>query len=230
MRITLVRHGESEANIGNWDYTAAGDHKVHLTAKGREQAQAAGRKLCARLARTDRGSPLVYCSPYTRTRQTLQELYAGSGLNIEETRIYEDARLREIEHGYGNVEEQQPLRKVHGWFYYRYAGGESPADCFDRICTFLESMMRQVSRKDPEQVIIVTHGLAIRCFVMRFLHLTVDQFESLDNPDNCGIITLDLKENLTNPVFTSGRWGVEGVRLRAEVSTPVRGEPCPASN
>ena len=29
-------------------------------------------------------------------------------------------------------EAQTELRRTHGWFYYRFHGGESPADCFDR--------------------------------------------------------------------------------------------------
>ncbi len=213
MRIALVRHGQSKANIGDWDYNVSGDHKVPLTDQGRQQAQQVGRTLCDLLAHGEQPS-LVYCSPYERTRQTLYEMYAGNGLSITNARIFEDARLREIERGYGNSEEQQELRPIHGYFYYRYAGGESPADCFDRTCTFLESMMRQVERKNAKDVVIVTHGLTIRCFVMRFLHLSVEQFESLDNPDNCDIITLAPKHTLDAPVFTSGRWGVEGIRLR----------------
>lgn len=37
---------------------------------------------------------------------------------------------------------QSELLKIHGWFYYRFRGGESPADCYDRASSFLESMMR----------------------------------------------------------------------------------------
>ena len=74
--------------------------------------------------------------------------------------------------------------------------------------------MRQVERKQSERALIVTHGLTIRCFVMRFLHLSVEQFDSLANPHNCEIVTLADHDTLANPLFTSGRWGVEGLRLR----------------
>ncbi|WJJ55020.1 histidine phosphatase family protein [Xanthomonas phage RTH11] len=214
MRISLVRHGQSESNIGIHDHSAAGDHKVNLTGTGMTQARGAGYLLQEELQATEEGHTLIYCSPYRRTRQTLEQMLLGGEVR-QLPRVFEDARLREIERGYGNSEEQQALRKIHGWFYYRYAGGESPADCFDRISSFLESMMRQVERKKPDDVVIVTHGLAIRCFIMRFMHLTVEQFESLDNPDNCDIITIDLKENIEAPVFVSGRWAVEGIRLRS---------------
>src|SRR5205085_8494286 len=140
---------------------------------------------------------LLYGSPYRRTRQTLAELLRGSGLPEEERaalRIYEDPRLREVEHGYTPVEEQQLLRRLHGWFYYRFSGGESPADCFDRTSSFLEGMMRQVQRKGVERVLIVSHGLTLRCFLMRYLHLSVEQFEGLANPSNCDIITIGRRE------------------------------------
>jgi broad specificity phosphatase PhoE len=215
MRITLVRHGQSEGNTGIHDYAAVGDHKVVLTQTGNEQAYLAGQQLSNILNRTTEDNTLIYCSPYTRTRQTLAGMFHGAGILPEDhPRVFEDPRLRETEHGYTDATDQKPMRAIHGWFYYRYAGGESPADCSDRISTFLESMMRQVQRKKPQNVIIVTHGLSMRCFVMRFLHLTVEQFETLANPGNCDIITIGPSEYIENPVFTSGRWAVEGIKLR----------------
>jgi broad specificity phosphatase PhoE len=215
MRISLVRHGESEGNVGTHDYSAAGDHLVQLTEKGRQQAYDAGWSLRNEIYHYgDQPGPLVYCSPYVRARQTLEGMLDAGRVTRSTTRVYEDARLREVDHGYDSVQEQEAMRAVHGYFYYRYKGGESPADCFDRMSTFLESMMRQVERKKPENVIIVTHGLAIRCFVMRFMHLTVEQFESLANPGNCAIITIDHKDKISPAVFTSGRWAVTGIGQR----------------
>ena len=44
-----------------------------------------------------------------------------------------------------------------------------------------EGMMRQVLRKNANRVLIVTHGLTIRCFIMRFLHLTVASPDPMDD-------------------------------------------------
>ncbi|HEU4407179.1 MAG TPA: histidine phosphatase family protein [Polyangiaceae bacterium] len=211
--IKLVRHGESAANLGEVYAHEAGDHAIALSPRGREQAREAGRSL---------GGPffdgaLVYTSPYRRTRETLAGLAEGAGVALGEAgvRVYEDPRLREVEHGYLPAEPQQELRRTHGWFYYRYHGGESPADCYDRTSAFLESMMRQVPRKLAQRVLVVTHGLTIRCFVMRFLHLTVEQFDDMANVPNCAIVTLAHLDQLeAPPVFTSGRWGVTGLSLR----------------
>lgn len=214
LHIKLVRHGESEANVGLVQAHELGDHLVRLSPQGHTQARRVGEDLGAAFLQ----GALLYVSPYMRTRQTLEGLLAGAGLTgaaREALRVYEDPRLREVEHGYEPADEQQELRRRHGWFYYRFRGGESPADCFDRTCSFLESMMRQVERKAAQRVLIVTHGLTIRCFVMRFLHLTTEQFDELDSIRNCDVVTLGPRDELGPCQLTSGRWGVTGLRLRA---------------
>ena len=208
--IKLVRHGESLANVGALDPTEVGDHTIGLTPLGQEQARRAGRHLGPAFL----DGALAYCSPFRRARETMAGLLEGAGVPPGAVRVLEDPRLREVEHGYADVESQMPLRRAHGWFYYRFHGGESPADCYDRTSGFLESLMRQAERKRAERVLVVTHGLTIRCFVMRFLHLTVEQFDALAGPANCDIITLAHQAELEQPLFTSGRWGVSGLRLR----------------
>ncbi len=205
--ITLVRHGESQQNVGQFDVQRDGDFRVQLTETGK--AQAAALCLPSGIFTTDRSS-VIYCSPYTRTRQTLAEM-AGPALSSLD--VFEDPRLREVEHGYYDYEQQTAQRERHGWFYYRFRGGESPADCYDRTCTFLESMWRRVGRRENcKHVLIVSHGLTMRCFLMRFLHLSVEQFEDLANPPNCGVIQL-IKSPTDKDGFerlNGGRWLVGG--------------------
>ena len=211
MFIKLVRHGESVANVGRADAKDIGDHTVELTERGHAQAEAAGRELGGAFLR----SALVYSSPYRRTRETTEGLLRGAGLAPQDwPTVFEDPRLREVEHGYYDYEAQTWDRVVHGWFYYRFRGGESPADCFDRVSTFLETLMRQVLRKQPENVVVVSHGLTIRCFVMRFLHLTVEEFEDLANPGNAAVITIGTREVIEEPLHVSGLWAVTGLALR----------------
>ena len=210
MLIKLVRHGESLANVGTLNPAEVGDHTIGLTPFGNEQARRAGQRIGPDFF----DGALAYCSPFRRARETLAGLLEGAGTPQEKVRVYEDPRLREVEHGYADVKAQEPLRRTHGWFYYRFHGGESPADCYDRTSGFLESLMRQAERKRAERVLVVTHGLTIRCFVMRFLHLTVEQFDTMANPANCAIITLSPKGAVEEPLFCSGRWGVSGLLTR----------------
>ena len=216
LTIKLVRHGESEQNTGKVSSQEIGDHAVALSELGHEQALAAGRLI----GRTYLEGGLIYASPYRRTRETVHEVLAGAsegGASLAgQVKIYEDPRLREVEHGYEPTVSQEELRKRHGWFYYRFRGGESPADCFDRCASFLESMMRQAERKTCDRFLIVTHGLLIRCFVMRFLHLSVEEFDALANPANASIVTIGDRAKMTAPVFASGKWGVEGLVLRED--------------
>jgi broad specificity phosphatase PhoE len=209
--LKLVRHGESRANTGELNPQAVGDQRIPLTERGHQQVREVGEQIGASFLRKS----LIYRSPYRRTRETLGALLEGAGVEQGELRIREDPRLREVEHGYGDVEAQTEKREIHGWFYYRFEGGESPADCFDRTSQFLESLMREAERKGTEQALVVTHGLTIRCFVMRFLHLSVEEFESIANPRNCAIVTLAPKASLTAPLFTTSFWGVEGLEPRA---------------
>jgi broad specificity phosphatase PhoE len=216
LTIKLVRHGESEANIGKVTSQDVGDHEVSLSERGHQQAHDVGRALGQEFLT----GAIVYSSPYRRTRQTLAALLEGasahSGVDLRpDIKVYEDPRLREVEHGYDPVQPQEDLRKRHGWFYYRFRGGESPADCYDRTSSFLESMMRGAERKEADRILIVTHGLLIRCFVMRFLHLSVEEFDSLANPSNCALVTIADRTTLGEVQFTSGKWGVSGLTLRA---------------
>ncbi|MBL8910582.1 MAG: histidine phosphatase family protein [Archangium sp.] len=210
LTIKLVRHGQSRANVREVEARDVGDHNIELTDHGKEQARTVGSTLGADYLK----DALVYCSPYTRTRQTLECILEGAGLGREHVRIYEDPRLREVDPGYSEYEKQHELRRTHGWFYYRFKGGESPADCFDRTSSFLESLMRQIERKAAEHVLIVTHGLTIRCFAMRYLHLSVEQFDELANPGNCDVITIGDKHELPGAGWITGRWGLVGLRKR----------------
>jgi broad specificity phosphatase PhoE len=207
--IKLVRHGLSNANTGDEDVREIGDCNISLKEEGHKQGRRAGQKLGRRFVR----KALHYRSPYRRTRQTSEAIIEGAGLTPSDIIIYEDPALREVEHGYQDVEAQEPMRAVHGWFYYRYNGGESPADCYDRCDRFFHSLHHQMKRKQNKKALIVSHGLTIRCLVMRFLHLTVEEFESIANPHNCDIITIAPKNKLKNPQFTRGRWGVTGLRF-----------------
>ncbi len=195
--IILIRHGESEGNVNNDVYKTVPDPKIPLTLNGKHQAVETGRKL-----KTLIGEDTVqfYVSPYLRTRQTYDGLIEG--LNIPDSRYvrYEDPRIREQDWGhFRGIEDIGPIQKEryrYGSFFYRFPNGESGADVFDRVSTFLETMYRGFQKPHyPHNVIIVTHGLAIRLFLMRWYHQSVEEFESLQTPDNCEYIVMELQSN-----------------------------------
>ena len=213
--IKLVRHGESLANTRELEPRHVGDFSIPLSPKGEEQAKAAGEKIGRKFV----NDSLCYCSPYKRTRQTMAGIMKGCRFSGPPKKVYEEPRLREVDRGYESDAEQLKARKQHGWFYYRFKGGESPADGYDRASTFLESLGRQIERKPQlTKVLIVTHGLFIRCFVMRFMHMTVEEFDAIDNPDNASVVTIrpdwENPDDDTEPYAKNGKWRVYGLKKR----------------
>lgn len=187
-RIILVRHGESEGNVDDTIYERVPDHRIGLTPKGFEQARATG-EIIRSLVGDD---PVdVYASPYLRARQTFEAL--GLGVDPDDVRV--EPRLREQDwanfQDAADIAAQKALRDRYGHFYYRFSDGESGSDVYDRVSTFLESMFRNFETpKAPRNVVIVTHGLTMRLFCMRWFHWSVDYFESLENPGNAEPVVL----------------------------------------
>lgn len=181
-RIVLVRHGESEGNIDDTVYEREPDHALRLTRAGREQAAEAGVRLRELFGEEHISA---YVSPYRRTLQTFRELR----LDPSRVRMREEPRLREQDWGNwqdrDDVKLQKAYRDAYGHFFYRFAQGESGADVYDRVGSFLESLYRSFEAPDhPENVLLVTHGLTMRLFCMRWFHWSVAEFEALSNPGN----------------------------------------------
>ncbi|KAI8837861.1 histidine phosphatase superfamily [Chytridium lagenaria] len=204
-RIILVRHGESELAVNRDILTHTADHAIHLTERGQEQALAAGEKLKAMLKEemvldadgTERKAQervRFYVSPYQRTRETFWLM--SKGLQRDRYDYFEEPRLREQDFGNfqtkAQMEERKAERSRFGHFFYRFHGGESGADVYDRMSTFLETLHRQFLRTDfPPVLVIVTHGLSSRLFLMRWFHWSVEEFECLDNLDHCEMAIME---------------------------------------
>lgn len=176
-RVILVRHGESEGNVDDSMYERVPDHRILLTRRGVEQATATGASL-----RTVVGeeSVEVYCSPYLRTRQTLDAL----NLNVSPADVRVEPRLREQDwanfQDAADIAEQKALRDRYGHFYYRFTHGESGADVYDRASSFLGSMFgRFESSATARNVVIVSHGLTMRLLCMQ-QHSTTDQAQPIN--------------------------------------------------
>jgi broad specificity phosphatase PhoE len=93
-------------------------------------------------------------------------------------------------------EDVEVERDSYGHFYYRFDGGESCADVYDRVSDFMGTMHRDFQKKDfPRNVIIVTHGMTMRLFLMRWFHASVEEFEQWGNPKNCEYYLLKLMDN-----------------------------------
>ena len=160
-----------------------------------KEAKNAGRKISNLIGKE---GLYVYVSPYFRTRQTYDEISKSVSQNVTQTT--EDPRLREQDWGHLRHPDDSKLieneRDEYGTFYYRIPSGESGADVYDRVSTFFETIHRDFSKPDfPENVLIVTHGLTLRLFLMRWLHWSVEMFESAASPANCQIVIMEKQED-----------------------------------
>ncbi|KAH7550238.1 hypothetical protein JRO89_XS13G0159100 [Xanthoceras sorbifolium] len=203
-RIILVRHGQSEGNLDESVYTRIPDPKIALTEKGKAEAEACGTRIREMIEKDgDNWKVYFYVSPYRRTLETLQHL----GRAFERERIggmIKEPRLREQD--FGNFQDRERMRvekavrMLYGRFFYRFPNGESAADVYDRITGFRETLRAAIDngrfqppgdRNQNMNVVIVSHGLTLRVFLMRWYKWTVEQFEGLNNIGNGNMIVME---------------------------------------
>lgn len=197
MRIFLVRHGESEGNLSREIYRTLPDHQIPLSAAGREQAVAAGTFLQDWLtAHPPRGRTRLWYSPYARTRATADGML---------TRLVVDDRrpnLHLIEQRFGlfdglwedEMKAQLPLEYAHyertrqheGRFWAMMPEGDSPYDVAVRVHQCFGTLHRDAAH-GVQDVILVSHGVTIRAFLMMWLHLEPSWYEAEPNPLNCSV-------------------------------------------
>ncbi|GER26868.1 3-bisphosphoglycerate-dependent phosphoglyceratemutase, partial [Striga asiatica] len=204
-RIILVRHGESQGNADERVYTRVADPKVVLTQQGVVEAEECGREM-RRMIEKDGAEDwkvYFYVSPYKRSLETLRNLAKA----FDKSRIAgvrEEPRLREQD--FGNFQDQEQMkiqkaaRQLYGRFFYRFPNGESAADVYDRITGFRETLRSDIDigrfqppgEQSPNMnLVIVSHGLTLRVFLMRWYKWTVEQFEGLHNLGNGKMVVME---------------------------------------
>jgi len=209
-RIFVCRHGQSQTNEDRSIGERIQDHKVGLTMKGHGQAQELGRQLrnlgvgycnseISYSPNRRRGSYGIWISPFERSRQTAYDVLDGLDPKFLVFKK-EDPRIREQEWGHlrsvGENARIDAERDAYSRFYYRIPDGESGADVFDRAKGFFETLHRDFEKENhPEDLVIITHGFTARIIVMAWLHYSVEQFELMDNPVNCGFYVLGLNSS-----------------------------------
>ena len=174
-------------------YPAVGDYETLLTDQGKEQSFQTGKAL----AETENLPDVIFCSPYKRTIQTLEQIKKGWDDLKEVETIYDD-RIREQEHGLANLyndwrvfqtlhPEQKRLKDLQGPYWYQYPQGESVSQVRDRIRLMTSMLIREWAAR---HVWLLTHHLTILSMRANIERLTPEEFIRLDEeekPVNCGI-------------------------------------------
>ncbi|KAF5841484.1 histidine phosphatase superfamily [Dunaliella salina] len=198
-RIILLRHGESHGNVEKKTYCTQPDHSVGLTAKGRQQAIATGQYLRRMLEAAQSGRDInlfFMTSPYCRTLETTDAVMDAFE-NDQVVGLRQAVQLREQD--FGNFQDPQRIsqdlcdRNKFGRFWFRFPNGESGADVYDRLTIFEDHLTRDMfmGRFADTNLVLVTHGLTLRIFLMRWFHWSVDEFLQVYNPANCDPVVVE---------------------------------------
>lgn len=174
MKITLIRHGESVANVGNF-ISDDPNKPVGLTDKGREQAEALVQRLSVVVFSH------AYVSEFPRARETASIL-----LRNRSCKLLIDARLNERKSGMDGLpvhlfNDQVKLDPLH----FKTPHGESFLQQMERLRSFLD----ELADRHPEgNILAVSHENPI----IAALALTVTDASTvvLRGLENCGRLDL----------------------------------------
>jgi len=203
-RIILIRHAESTANIDINEINKVPYHKIPLSKHGEIQAVEAGLKLKKLIGNQ---SVKFFISPFERSKATYRLISKQMGNS--EISVVEEPRIREQE--WGNFKKTDKLEEIFkerrevGKFFYRFSTGESGADVYDRCSSFFETLFRDINSYDrhrADNIVLLCHGFFMRLFIMRYFHMTVEEFEKMEHPDNCEMWILELDKNYKYQLIT----------------------------
>lgn len=164
MRLLIIRHGESEADILN---VHEGRADFELTERGHKQAQA-----MAEFVKENYQVDKIYCSTLKRAYGTAEHLSRETGIEL-----IPDDRLREFNNGllaglpFEEAKEKYPKQErvpVHTSFYEMETALE-----FRFRADYMLSKIVSENEKEAT-VAIVTHGGMILQLYRAFLRLPVD--------------------------------------------------------
>lgn len=167
--LLLVRHGTTATTGSVLPGRAKG---LHLSDAGREQAEAAARRI----------APLepaaVYSSPLERTRETAAPIARASGLRVRTA-----PGLLECDFGQWTGKKLSALRRRKEWRQvqvspstFRFPGGESFAEMQHRMWTQLQ----QLAAAHAGQVVVaVSHADPIKAALAEAAGVHLDLFQRL---------------------------------------------------
>jgi broad specificity phosphatase PhoE len=206
VRILLVRHGESLGNVDPTVHATTADHAIPLSERGHEQAKLAGKAIHAHLASAhggERPHVRLWVSPYRRTRETAEAIWAEAHEEISDRR--EHILLCEQQFGlFDGVPDEElsarfPAEFAHydmqcrfgGKFWARMPQGESRFDVAKSIHQAFGTFHRDFEDHGIRDLVVICHGVTLRAFVMMWCHLSPEWFEQEPNPKNCAVRFLD---------------------------------------
>lgn len=180
-QLYFIRHGQTEANVKG---ILTGRLETNLTQKGIDDAATLSKEL-------KEDFDYYYCSPLTRTHQTLRAIKGDVDFIIDE-------RITEVSSGdwQGKLKSELPEEEydLYKKGLLNPPNGESLEDVDKRAKSFLEDMFSKY--KDNEKILIVTHN----AFMRNLKRMFIDK-DKVSEPKNLEIfmVNYEMYKSLNQP-------------------------------
>ena len=185
LEIVLVRHGETDWNVGE---VFRGRADVDLNENGIQQAELLGEYLsCEKI-------DFVYSSPLQRATKTAAAIAAHHGLEVNSI-----ANLIDFDFGEWQGKSLEEVKAEYTELYrdwtdtpeqVRVPGGECLEDVSGRAMSFVEDA---VMRCGDGRIVFVSHRVVCKVMICGLLGMDNSRFHVI-RIDNCGITRFDCGE------------------------------------
>ncbi|MFJ6658245.1 histidine phosphatase family protein [Streptomyces sp. NPDC091377] len=184
MRLILVRHGQTTANVEQLLDTAVPG--AELTDLGRRQAAALPGALAAEPVEA------LYASTLTRTQHTAAPLAAARGLDVQVRDGIRELAAGDLELLPGDSPDgERYMRTVFAWMNgdtgLRMPGGETGDEALARY----DAVVAEAAAAGAGAVAMVSHGAAIRLWTVVRAHNLDPAFALTHGLQNTGVVILE---------------------------------------
>ncbi|MEA2112578.1 MAG: histidine phosphatase family protein [Patescibacteria group bacterium] len=193
-KVVVIRHAQSQEDINPNLSGELEDYQISITEEGENQANDIIGNLQTILYPFP--SVKIYSSPSNRAIQTAS--IVGSLLGLKDLDVIIEHRIRNLNWGNTtpmNIKIIEKERYKVGVLYYKFPGGDDSSIFVRSIGEFVDELKINGSQRNfPENVIVVTHGFALRVIAKFLLNMSEDDFRWIRNPINCYIASFKIND------------------------------------
>ena len=195
MKIYLIRHGESLANLGFVSANFSLDYQNTLSEKGKNQIQ----KIIPVFQ--DHNIVRIFSSPMKRAVKSAEILQSSL---VNKPKIIIDNRLKEIDYGIYTDDRDNPemqnitKKQIAGDQEIRFGGGENIREILER---FLDFLVTTYKIHQNDEIIILSHGRLLSIISKKIEDICQKKIKK-SKIENASIIEVELNNNDINLLKT----------------------------
>ena len=188
MKIYLIRHGESLANLGLVSADFSMDNQNTLSKKGENQIQA------IIPAFQNCNIVRIFSSPMKRAVESAEILQSGL---VSKPKIIIDGRLKEIDYGIFTDDRDNPemqkiaKRQIAGDQEIRFGGGENIREILER---FLDFLVNTYQKNQNGEIVVFSHGRLLSIVSKKIEELCQKEIKK-SKIENASIIEVELNSD-----------------------------------